>query len=129
MNSLLLQEKVLVEELEQVAAAQNTTPEELLNKAVSQFLYKVALEKMKAETAAYERMHAQLVKDHLGEHVAIHNGELVDYDRDLLALRKRIRQRFGRMPILLREVTPERKLRELIIRRPQLMPVTYETNV
>ncbi len=129
MNSLLFQEKALIEELEQVAAARNTSPEELLNKAVSQFLYKVALEKMKAETAAFEHMHAQLLTDYLGEHVAIHNGQLVDHDRDLLALRKRIRQRFGRMSILLREVTPERELPELLIRRPRLISTSYETNV
>ncbi|MCB0109856.1 MAG: hypothetical protein KDE53_28230 [Caldilineaceae bacterium] len=119
----------MVEELEQVAAAQNTSREELLNKAVSQFLYKVALEKMKAETAAYERMHAQLITEHLGEHVAIHNGQMVDHDSDLVALRKRIRQRFGRMPILLREVTLERVLPELLIRRPKLISTSYETTV
>ena len=129
MNPLMLQERVLLEELEQVATVQKTTPEELLNKAVSQFLYKVALEKMKTETTAFERMYDQLVAQYLGQHVAIHNGELIDHDADLLALRKRIRQRFGRMPILLRQVTPERELPELLIRRPRLLSPSYETNL
>lgn len=129
MNPLMLQERVLLEELEQIATVQKTTPEELLNKAVSQFLYKVALEKMKTETTAFERMYDQLVVQYLGRHVAIHNSELVDHDEDLLALRKRIRQRFGRMPILLRQVTPERDLPELIIRRPRLLSPSYETNL
>ena len=125
MNPLMLQERVLLEELAQIATVQKTTPEELLNKAVSQFLYKVALEKMKTETTAFERMYDQLVAQYLGQHVAIHDGELVDHDADLLALRKRIRQRFGRMPILLRQVTPERELPELIIRRPRLLSPSY----
>lgn len=61
MTPLILQERVLLEELEQIATVQKTTPAELLNKAVSQFLYKVALEKMKAETTAFERMYERLV--------------------------------------------------------------------
>ena len=65
MGPLMLQEKVLLEDLTQVATVQNTTPEELLNKPVRQFLYKVALEKMKAETTAFERMHEQLVAQYL----------------------------------------------------------------
>ena len=129
MTPLMLQEKVLVEDLAQVAAVQQTTPEELLNKAVSQFLYKVALEKMKAETAAFEQMHEQLIADYLGQHVAIHDRTLVDHDVDLPALRKRIRQCFGRLPVLLRQVTPERELPELVVRRPRLVPTTYEANV
>jgi hypothetical protein len=63
MKAIVLQEPKLVEELEQVAAEQNTTAESLLNALVSQFLYKTALQKMQAETTAFERMHAQLVSE------------------------------------------------------------------
>jgi hypothetical protein len=120
MKTVTLQEKRLVEELEQVATQENTTPEALLNRAVSQFLYKMALRKMEAETAAFERMHSQLVADFLGEYVAIHNEQLIDHDPDIMQLRSRIRQRYGRMPILLRQVTTERTLRELVFRSPRL---------
>jgi hypothetical protein len=120
MKTIALQEQKLVEELEQVAAQQNTSAEALLNTLVSQFLYKTALKKMQAETLAFEQMHSQLVSKYLGQYVAIHNGELVDHDGDLLLLRTRIRQRFGRMPILLRKVTPDPKLAELVIRSPHL---------
>jgi hypothetical protein len=120
MKTLILQERRLVEELEQVAAQQNTSAEALLNTAVSQFLYNKALRKMQAENQAFEQMHSKLVTQYLGQYVAIHNCELIDHDTDLMALRKRIRQRFGRMPILLRQVTPERELRELTLRSPRL---------
>ena len=124
---IVLQEKDLVEQLQQVAVAQATSTEALLNQAVTEFLENCALQKIQEETAAFERMHAQLVTQYLGQHVAIHLGELVDHDLDLLALRRRIRQRFGRLPILLRAVTPERELPELIIRRPRLVPASAET--
>lgn len=120
MKTIVLQEPKLVEELEQVAAEQNITAESLLNTLVSQFLYKTALKKMQAETAAFEQMHTQFVAQYLGEYVAIHNEQLVDHDSNINVLRARIRQRFGRMPILLRQVTPEVTVRELVFRSPRL---------
>jgi hypothetical protein len=120
MKTLVLQEQKLVEELEQVAVQQNTSAETLLNTAVSQFLYNTALRKMQEETKAFERMHNQLVTQFLDQYVAIHNGELIDHDADLLTLRRRIRKHFGRMPILLRQVTPECKLPEIVIRSPRI---------
>jgi hypothetical protein len=120
MYTVMLQQSPFVREMEQIAAHQNTTTEKLFNQAVSQFLYRVALEKMKAETEAFAQMHDQLVTNYLGHYVAIHNGEVVDHDPDLPTLRHRIRQRFERLPILLREVTPEAKQREIVIRSPRL---------
>jgi hypothetical protein len=120
MKTIVLQEPKLVEELEQVAAEQNITAENLLTTLASQFLYKTALQKMQAETAAFEQMHSQLVSQHLGEYVAVHNKQVVDHDSNINVLRARIRQRFGRMPILLRQVTPEIALRELVFRSPRL---------
>jgi hypothetical protein len=65
-------------------------------------------------------MHNQLVTQYLDQYVAIHNGELIDHDADLLALRRRIRKRFGRMPILLRQVAPDGKLPEIVVRSPRI---------
>jgi hypothetical protein len=44
--------------------------------------------KMFQEEAAYDRMWKKLLKTHLGKFVAIHNGQLVDWDRDEDALRQ-----------------------------------------
>ncbi len=100
----------LVENLEQVASEQGTTTEEVLDKLVSQFLYDVALKKMEAETLAFQQMYPQLTTEHFGEYVAIHNSELIDFDTDLAELRRRIRQKFGRMPILLRQVNSDKEI-------------------
>lgn len=126
MDVLTLEQSSLVKEIKQVATHQNTTAQKLLEQAVSQFLYKVALEKMKTETTAFEQMHEQLVTNYLGYFVAIHNGEVVDHDLDLSTLRRRIRQRFERMPILLREVTKEVTQRDLVMRSPRLISRSYE---
>jgi hypothetical protein len=71
------------------------------------------------EINAYRLLHTSLVGQYLGQHVAIHSGALVDHDADFVALHKRIRERFGRKPVLLRrvEVEPERVL---VFRSPRL---------
>ncbi len=52
-------------------------------------------------------------------YVAIHNGEVVDNDTDVRALHLRIRQQFGRIPVLLRQVMTEKEPRDLIFRSPK----------
>ena len=66
-----------------------------------------------AETEAFLAMHSELVKAYLGEHVAIYQGELVDHDRDVVALMLRTREKYGSGRVLLREVEtePDRVLR------------------
>jgi hypothetical protein len=64
-------------------------------------------------------MHPLLVKEHLGQYVAVHNGQLIDYDEDFQALHNRIRQQYGRRPVLLRQVTRE-PVRVLLMRSPRL---------
>lgn len=46
------------------------------------------------EREAYIALHPTLSAQYPNEHVAIHNGELVDHDKDGLALSLRIYQRF-----------------------------------
>lgn len=95
--------------------------EALLDRAVIEFLERVALVKLKDETIAFEQLHPQLVKEYFGQHVAIYQGALVDHDLDLTALRRRIRAKFGQTPVLLREVTKEAKLPELVIHSTRLV--------
>ena len=61
-------------------------------------------EQIEQEIAAYEAMHARLWQELPGMWVAIHEGELVDYDRDKVELYRRVQERFGKKPVLLREV-------------------------
>lgn len=46
------------------------------------------------EEAAFQSMHSELIKTHLGQYVAIRDGKLIDFDRDQVALMKRTRTQF-----------------------------------
>lgn len=105
MSTITLNRTDLITRLEQVATAEDTSTEELLDRAVVEFLEKVALQKLQDETHAYESLHPQLVQQYSGEYVAVHNGVVVDHDIDVRELHLRIRAKFGQMPILLRQVT------------------------
>jgi hypothetical protein len=109
----------LMDELKQVATEQAVEAEELLEDAVRAYLRQIEREKIKAEAEAFRRMHPLLVKEHLGQYVAVHNGQLIDYDEDFQALHNRIRQQYGRRPVLLRQVTRE-PVRVLLMRSPRL---------
>jgi hypothetical protein len=123
MGVLQLQNAALVETLHQIAEHEQTSPEDLLEQAATEFLERVALKKMQAETSAFERIHPQLVEQYLGQHVAVHNGMMIDHDPDLRTLHIRIRKRFGKVPILLRQVTEDPSLPELVVRSPKLSRV------
>lgn len=120
---LTLQKPELVKELEQVATAQNTTAEELLNRVVSDYLDKLAHQKIQAESIAFGELHHQLVAKYLGDYVAIHNGKVVDHDTDVRTLHLRIRKRFGRTPVLLRQVAQDVEQQDLVFRSPKLEPI------
>ena len=59
---------------------------------------------MKAEIAAYEAMHADLVKTYLGQYVAICHGKLIDHDVDPVVLHQRITQKYPGKTVLSRKV-------------------------
>ena len=61
-------------------------------------------EQLEQEIAAYEAMHAELWEKLPGMWVAIHDGQLADQDRDKVELYHRVRDRFGRIPVLMRKV-------------------------
>lgn len=103
MSTIALQSE-LMEQLEQVAASRAVVPEELLESAVRAYLRQLEREKIKAEADAFRSMHAELVEKYPRQYVAIHNGQVVDHDQDFQSLHTRIRQRFGRQPVLLRRV-------------------------
>lgn len=120
---LTLQKPELVERLAQVATIQGATTEELLNQAVSEYLDKLAYQKIEAESAAFEKLHPELVTKFLGEYVAIHEGTVVDHDSDVRTLHLRMRKQFGRIPVLLRQITHHAEQQDLVFRSPKWKPV------
>lgn len=120
-DTLTLRTHDLVQSLQAVANEQNLEPEKLLDQAVAEFLDRMALGILQSETRAFQAMHESLVTKHLGDYVAIHNGKLVDHDLDLNSLRRRVRQKYGRIPLLLRQVTTDPSEPEFTIRSPRLL--------
>lgn len=108
----------LMKQLEDVAAEQTTTTEEVVESAVRAYLREIDRKKIKAESAAFAAMHKALVKKYLGQYVAVHHGEVVDQDVDFQTLHARIRERFGRQPVLIRRVEAQAE-RELVFRSPR----------
>ena len=117
---IALQQKDLIDQLQQFADQEATSAETLLNTAVVEFLENSALRKLQDETIAFEQIHGQLVTRYLGEYVAMHNGVVIDHDPDVRTLHLRMRAKFGQMPILLRQVTEAVKLPLLVVRSPKL---------
>jgi hypothetical protein len=74
---------------------------------------------MNRNVEAFTVLHAELVKQYLGQCVAIHEGELVDHDADPVALLHRIRTRFPDQVVLRRKVEPLPE-REIRIRHPRI---------
>jgi glutamyl-tRNA reductase len=119
MNTVILQPQ-LAERLNQVAKHDATTLEELVNTAVREYVDVMARRKIHAESKAFRARHAELLKRYLGEYVAVHEGNVVDHDKDLSALHQRIRHRYGQhTPVLLRKVAEQAEL-EFTFHSPRL---------
>lgn len=107
----------LTESLESVALQSQQSVNELIQEAVRQYLAARWREQLEREISAFETMHAELWKKLPGIWVAIHDGELVDQDRDKVALYHHVRERYGRIPVLMREVKAE-PTEEIWLRTP-----------
>lgn len=78
---------------------------------------------MKRNTDAYHEMHGDLVRDYLGQYIALLDGELIDADSDPVALLSRVRKRYPGQVVMRQKV--ERLPDQVIhIRHPSLEEVT-----
>jgi hypothetical protein len=75
---------------EQVVDRLNRT----VNEAVHRFLDELYEEKLDQEQAAFERLHPQLRQSHLGQYVAIHQGQVIDFDVDQGTLYLRVHRQY-----------------------------------
>lgn len=76
---------------------------------------------MQQEVLAFQSMHSQLVITHLGEFVAIKNGQLVDHDPDFDMLIDRIRETYGSQSIVMVDQVLESLPPEIRLRSPRLI--------
>jgi hypothetical protein len=77
-------------------------------------------EEMEREMAAYIAMHPRLLKTHLGQHVAVYHGELIDHDTDYGALYERIVEKYLDEFVLLTTVKAE-PIETIVVRSPRLV--------
>ena len=110
----------LVTSLEAAVRQQGGNMEDVLTELVQQYLRQTRREKIRRETEWYQTAHAQLKKKYAGQHIAVHEQQVVDHDPDVVALAQRIRQQYGRTPILITQVH-DQPVPEFAIRRPQLV--------
>jgi len=101
--------------LKAVAKEQETTADALLEDAARQYLWEIERQKISEESAMYRQQFPELKKKYLGQYIAMHQGKVVDHDTDEDALWQRVRQRYGRTPVLVTRVgeTPERTVTRL----------------
>lgn len=103
--------------LESNAQQTTKTVNDLVNEAVEFYLREQQRTKLDREVAAYEKLHPTLKQTHLGQWVAIHHEKLVDHDADGPSLYRRIRAKYGRVSVLIRQVT-EQPVEEVWLRTP-----------
>jgi hypothetical protein len=107
----------LLKTLERDAEQEARSLDDIVNEAIECYLRERQRAKLDREIEAYEALHTELKEKHLGDWVAIHDQELVDYDRDRVALYQRIRAQYGRTSVLIRQVT-DRPREEVWLRTP-----------
>lgn len=129
MSQITLPDKT-VEKLEQFASSQGTNATEILLKLVEDYLadhmptqplssHDGRFAKIEAEQKRYEAIHATLLNLYSGQYIAMHDGEVVDHDFDRVGLSRRVRSRYGSIPLLIVQVRDEPRL-TIYVRSPNL---------
>lgn len=95
---------------------------EVVDVALQQYLFRQRQEKITCERRWYEAHHHELVQQYRGQHIAVHNGRIIDADPDGRTLSKRVRQQYGRMAIALIQVVDTPEPPTLHMHSPKLAP-------
>ncbi len=101
-----LREPVLVQQITQVAKAQERLPEDVVETAVHTYLEALEEQAIHRETEAFWKKHDELLALYPNQYVALRNGVVVDHDSDVSWLERRVRDRYGLAPVLIAPVTP-----------------------
>ena len=97
----------LIERIRNVARETNRDTTQVVETAVQAYLDQLDREKLHQESEAFWAMQADLVAHYPGEYVAVHQGQVVDHDPDVVRLEQRVAERWGEVPILIAPVTDE----------------------
>lgn len=112
-------DSAFLQKVTEVAKWHQQPTEDLLTRALDDYIDKLEWEKLRREMKAYEAMLGELLKEYEGKYVAIHQGEVIGVDADLSTLHNRIYYQMGSVPVLYERVTTEPK-RDIVIRSPRV---------
>jgi len=112
---IALKEPTLTKSVEQWAKETRRPAEKVLETAVQTFFDDMEAEAIRAETEVFWTIHEELLRTYPNQYVALYRGAVVDHGRDISRLEKRIRERFGVLPVLIAPVNspPPRELKWL----------------
>ena len=102
----------LIERIRHVARETNRETTQVVEAAVQAYLDQLDRETIHEEAEAFWAMQADLLARYPGEHVAVHQGQVVDHDPDVVRLEQRVAEQWGESAILIAPVTdkPRRDL-------------------
>lgn len=112
----------VINDLNELIRWEGAPIEQVLDRALQHYRRELGRRKIDVEAETYKRKYPRLRAKYFGDYIAMHNGRVVDHDRDLVVLNRRIRKRFGRTPVLMRLVEEEPE-RVLVFRSPRLEPM------
>ena len=98
--SHLVIEPQLYSRIKQAADEHKIGVDRILAEALRRYLWELDRRKISEESQIYQQRHAELKAQYLGQYIALHNGQVVDHDMDVAVLRQRVRQCFGRKPVM-----------------------------
>ena len=87
--------------MEKAASEQQENVAELLKQAIRRYLWELDRRKISEESKIYRQRHTELKKQYLDHYIAMHNGQVVDHDKEFSVLRQRIRRRFEDTPVMI----------------------------
>lgn len=121
--TLSLPESVILQATEE-ARVSNRSVEEILAETLEEvypaFPVHPQRAQMEREVAAFEQIHPELWRKYPHEFVAVHDGIVVDHDKDQLALLKRVKQQFPDKIVMVDQVLPSLP-QPLRVRSPRLL--------
>ena len=108
MSEIVLGEP-LASEIRKQAESQGVDVESFIESALKHYRFHAQWEKLNEETAWWQSRSPEERAKYRGKYVAIHKNELVDHDSDDVAVRGRIRKKYGKTPVL---IPPAEGMRE-----------------
>jgi hypothetical protein len=103
MTTIALQEPKLIAEIIELAEQEGQSATDLVIEAVQRYIALHRQKRIQAETEAWYRLPVTQRQRYAGQYVAVTGGEVVDSDPERLVLYYRIKEQYGREPVLIME--------------------------